>query len=135
MDNVLGNQRKRNKVLDLLLLTGTAILVVGIGAVAFWVADAHNATVWALAACAALAFFVIISKSYGLEKLKSSSFAAFSAVWLLIHISIFLLVVDYLGFIYYLPFLVAELLVGFMAAIWLFGSPPKVPGPNKPDGG
>lgn len=126
MDNVLGSRgRKRSKALDLLLLIGTAIVVAGVGTTAFWIADDHNAAVWLLAACAALAFFVIIAKSYGLGKLKSPPFAAFSAIWLLVHVCVFLLVLAYLGFLYYLPFLVAELFLGLMAAIWLFGPPAK----------
>jgi hypothetical protein len=128
MDNVLGSsRRKRSKTLDLLLLIGAGIAVAGVGTVAFWIADDHHATVWLLAACAALAFFVIIGKSYGLGKLKSLPFAAFSAFWLLVHVCVFLLVLGYWGFLYYLPFLVAELFLGFMAAIWLFGPPAKLP--------
>lgn len=125
MDSAVGGHKRRGKLADLLLLISTGIAVVAIGGAAFWVADDHNATVWLLAGCAALAFLVIEAKSYGLKKLRSAPFAAFSAVWLLLHVGVFLFVLAYLGFLFYLPFLIAELFVGFMAAIWLFGPPPK----------
>ena len=134
MENVSGScDRRRSKTLDLLLLMGTGIVVAGVGTVGFWIADDHNATVWVLAGCAAFAFFAIIAKSYGLGKLKSLPFAVFSAVWLLVHVCVFLLVLGYLGFLYYLPFLVAELFLGFMSAIWLFGPPAKSPSHREED--
>ncbi|MGA7646750.1 MAG: hypothetical protein WBW01_09585 [Terriglobales bacterium] len=128
MDNALGNgKRKRSKALDLLFLIGAGVVVAVVGTAAFWIADTHHATVGMLAACIAIGFFTIIGKTYGVRKLRSLPFAAFSMVWLLIHVCIFLLVMGYLGFLYYLPFLVAELFVGFMAAIWLFGPPVNGP--------
>jgi uncharacterized protein (DUF488 family) len=59
------------------------------------------------------------------EDIMSKNRSTFSAAWLVIHVCVFLLVLDYLGFLYYLPFLVAELFLGFMTAIWLFGPPAK----------
>lgn len=128
MDNVLGNgKRKRSRALDLLLLIGAGVVVAAVGTAAFWIADNHHAAVGLLAACVAIGFFIIIGKTYGVGKLKSLPFAAFSMVWLLVHVCVFLLVFGYLGFLYYLPILVAELFVGFMAAIWLFGPPANGP--------
>ncbi len=124
MGNVLSSRAQtRSKALDLLLLVGAALLVAGFGTAAFWIADTHHATVGLLAAGAAGGFLLIIAKTYGFRKLKSPPFAAFSTAWLVAHICVFLLVLGHLGFFYYLPVLVAELFVGFMVAIWLFGPP------------
>jgi hypothetical protein len=70
-------------------------------------------------------FLLIIAKTYGIKKLRMPAFAMFSAAWLLAHVCVFLVVLDYLGFLYYLPSLMAELFLGFMTAIWLFGPPTK----------
>lgn len=128
MDDVVRNgKRKHRKGLDLLLLTIAGLVAAGVGTAVFWIADNHHATVGVLAAFAALGFFIIIGKTYGIRQLKSLPFAAFSMVWLLIHVCVFLIVVGNLGLLYYLPFLVAELFVGFMVAIWLFGLPTNNP--------
>ena len=129
MGNVPGNlRRRRSWALDLVLLLSAGVAVAGIGTAVFWIADSYHGTLWVMAACIAIGFFAIIGKSYGIGKLKSAPFAAFSAAWLLVHVCVFLVVLAYLGFLYYLPFLIAELFLGFMAAIWLFGPPAGPPG-------
>jgi|GEM_PF-3167333 len=127
MDNVPGSEvKKRGKVVDMLLLLGTALLVGGLSTGAALVSEAyHVSPAWLLAFWAGVGFLMIIGKTYGVRKLKSARFAAFSAAWLVIHVCVFLFVLGYLGFLYYLPFLVAELFLGFMTAIWLFGPPAK----------
>jgi hypothetical protein len=127
MGNVVGNGvKKRSKVIDLLLLVGTAFLVAALSTGAVLISEAyHVSPAWLLSFWAGVGFLGIIGKIYGARKLKSPRFAAFSAAWLVIHVCIFLFVLDYLGFLYYLPFLVAELFLGFMTAIWLFGPPAK----------
>jgi hypothetical protein len=129
MDNALGREmKKRGRVVDMLLLLGTALLVAGLSTGAALVSEAyHISPAWLLAFWAGVGFLMIIGKTYGVRDLKSPRFAAFSAAWLVIHICVFLLVLAYLGFLYYLPFLVAELFLGFMAAIWLFGRPANGP--------
>jgi len=129
MDNVLGSGvKKRRKVVDMLLLLGTALLVAGLSTGAALVSEAyHVSPAWLLAFWAGVGFLMVIGKTYGVRDLKSPRFAAFSASWLVIHVCVFLLVLSYLGFLYYLPFLAAELFLGFMAAIWLFGPPAHGP--------
>jgi hypothetical protein len=43
-----------------------------------------------------------------------------------VHVAVFLLVLGWLGFLYYLPFLIVELWIGYSVAIWLFGPPVKL---------
>jgi len=124
MDSVAGEPvRRLNKSLDRLLLAVSGVVVAAAGFVVFWIADYQRITSWLLAGCAALGFLVIIGRTYGIRKFKSASFASFAALWLVVHVCAFLLVVDYLGLLFYLPFLFVELWVGFMIAIWRFGSP------------
>jgi len=113
-------------VVDMLLLVGTALLVAGLSTGAALTSEAYNISpAWLLSFWAGVGFLGIIGKTYGVRRLKSPRFAAFSAAWLVIHVCVFLFVLGYLGFLYYLPFLVAELFLGFMTAIWLFGPPAK----------
>jgi hypothetical protein len=127
MADALGEGRKkRSKVIDMLLLLGTALLVAALSTGAALISEAyHVSPAWLLSFWAGVGFLGIIGKTFGTRKLKSPTFAAFSAAWLVIHVCVFLFVLDYLGFLYYLPFLAAELFLGFITAIWLFGPPAK----------
>jgi hypothetical protein len=124
VDNVRAETpRRRSKVVDLILLVGAGIAVAGAGVAAFWVADDHDLTVWVFGALAVVGFAMVIARTYGLRRLQSPPFAIFSASWLSIHVFLFLMALGYLGLPYYLPLLVAELWIGFMIAIRLFGPP------------
>jgi hypothetical protein len=127
MDSVLGNGvKKRSRAMDILLLIGAALLVAGLSTGAALISLAYNVSpAWLLSFWAGIGFLGIVGKTYGVQKLRSARFAVFSAAWLAIHICVFLIVLTYLGFLYYLPFLVAELFLGFMTAIWMFGPPAK----------
>lgn len=125
----MGN---RSKVADMLLLIGAALLVAGLSTGAALISLACNISpAWLLSFWAGIGFLGVIGKTYGIRELRSLRFAAFSAVWLVVHICVFLFVSAYLGFLYYLPFLVAELFLGFMMAIRLFG-PPRGDVTNQP---
>ena len=116
-----------DKVVDRVLLLVVALLVAGLSTGAAFISDAYNISpAWLLSFWAGVGFFGSLGKTYGLQKLKSPRFAAFAVIWVVLHIFLFLFVLAYLGFLYYLPFLAAELLVGFMAATCLFGPPDKV---------
>jgi|HubBroStandDraft_4_1064222.scaffolds.fasta_scaffold1496417_1 hypothetical protein len=135
MDNVVRNEvKKRSKVMDKLLLLGAALLVAALSAGAALISEAYDISpAWLLAFWTGIGFLMIIAKSYGVRKFRMPAFAMFSAAWLLVHVCAFLLVLGYLGFLSYLPFLVAELFLGFMTAIWLFGIPAKDANPEKRD--
>jgi hypothetical protein len=117
--------KKHGRVVDTLLLVGVALLIAALSAAAALVSEEHHLSpAWLLALWAGIGFFIIIGRTYGVRKFRSPSFTLFSIAWLLMHVCVFLAVLAYFGFLYYLPFLVAELFIGFMAAIWLFGPPP-----------
>ena len=58
------------------------------------------------------------------RKFRDPVFISFFVAWTLIHVLVFLLVLAYLGFLWYLPIMVLELWVGYTIAIWQFGPPP-----------
>src|SRR5437868_14425728 len=110
MDDVVRKAKvKRSKALDRLLLIASSIAVAAVGVTAFAVADTHHATVWVFALVAALGFLAIIGRTFGIGKFRSPSFAVFAVVWLCIHVWLFLLVLGYLGFLYYVPLLIVDL--------------------------
>jgi hypothetical protein len=117
---------KRGRTVDTLWLLGAALLVAVLSTGTALVSEAyHLSPAWLLSFWAGIGFLMIIWKTYGFNKLRSPNFATFAAAGLLVHVCVFLLVLLYLSFLYYLPFLVAELFLGFMTAIWLFGPPAK----------
>lgn len=127
MDNVVGERvKKHGKVVDMLLLVGAALLIAGLSTGAALISEEHRISpAWLLSLWAGIGFLIIIGRTYGMRKFRSPSFALFSVAWLLMHVYVFLAVLGYLGFLYYLPFLVVELWIGFMSAIWFFGPPPN----------
>jgi hypothetical protein len=121
MDNVTGEtEKKRGRTHDRLLLWGAGFVVATFGTAAFWLADTHHISpAWPVGALAAISFFI--------RQFRLPTFALFAVAWLLVHVFIFLFAMGSLGLFFYLPFLVAELWIGFMAAIWLFGPPSGQP--------
>jgi FtsH-binding integral membrane protein len=129
MANANGDGVKaRNRVVDRVLLVGAGLLIATLSTGAAFISEAYRISpAWLLSLWAAVGFLGIVGKTYGLRNLKSTRFAVFCAVWLLIHVCVFVLVLAYLGFLCYLPFLLAELLLGFIAALWLFGPAARRP--------
>jgi hypothetical protein len=111
------------KLLDRFALVGLSLLSIAAGTGVFLWADEHHisdASVYG--AWASVIFLGIVGWPFR-SKLKSPRFLAFLLVWLLIHVFIFLLVVSYLGFLYYIPAVLLELWVGYTLAILQFGPP------------
>jgi hypothetical protein len=125
-DNAIQMENaRRNKALDRLLLLAFAIVIAVLGVAAFWIADDHHVNPgWVIAAGAGVVFVLVVGWGYR-SKFRSPGLIAFFTAWLFVHVGILLLVLGWLGILYYLPFLVAELWVGYMIAIWLFGPPPS----------
>jgi hypothetical protein len=125
MDNAVGDGRKkRSKALDFLLLIGASLFVAAASAAAFWVADArHINPAWLFGAGAALIFFLVVGWGYR-RKFRDPAFVSFFLAWTLLHVLVYLLVLVYLGFLWYLPIMVVELWIGYTIAIWQFGPPP-----------
>ena len=82
MDNVIGKGvKKRGKVVDMLLLLGTALLVAALSTGAALISEAYNISPqWLLSFWAGVGFLGVIGKTYGVRKLKSLRFAAFSGL-------------------------------------------------------
>ena len=126
MDSAVGKfAKKPNKAVDRSLLLIASLLVAGIGVAVFWLADDHHINpAWLFAAGAALVFFIVVGRDYR-ERLKSPQFVLFFIAWLLVHVLVFLLVLGHLGFLWYLPFVVLELWIGYTLAIRIFGLPSR----------
>jgi uncharacterized membrane protein len=125
MDSVLGNGvKKRSRAVDMLLLIGAALLVAGLSTGAALLSLAYNISpAWLLAFWVAVIFFLVVGWGYR-RKFRDPVFVSFFLAWLLVHVAVYLLVLGYLGFLYYLPIVVLELWIGYTIAIWQFGPPP-----------
>jgi multisubunit Na+/H+ antiporter MnhB subunit len=125
MDSAVGEEKKkRSKVLDLLLLVGAGLIVAAASTAAFWMAEEHHISPgWLFAAGAALIFFLVVGWGYR-RKFRDPAFVSFFLAWTLVHVLVFLLVLAYLGFLWYLPIMLLGLWVGYTIAIWQFGPPP-----------
>lgn len=78
---------------------------------------------WVFGAWAAVLFFLIVAWGYR-RKFREPAFIVFFLAWLLLHVAVYVLVLGYLGFLYYIPIMVLELWLGYTVAIWQFGPPP-----------
>jgi FtsH-binding integral membrane protein len=125
MDTAVGEEKKkRSKALDFVLLVGASLFVAAASAAAFWrAAERHKSPAWLFGAGAALIFFLIVGWGYR-RKFREPTFVSFFLAWALVHVLVFLLVLAYLGFLWYLPIMVLELWIGYTIAIRQFGPPP-----------
>ena len=121
MASVIGEEKKgRLKIADWRLLLG----IIAAGGVAFWFADDHGIDrAWIYGAGAAAIFFVAVGRGYR-SLFRSPEFVIFFTIWTVVHVIVFLLVLAYLGFLYYVPIMLLELWVGYTIAILRFGPPP-----------
>ena len=116
--------KKRSKTLNFFLLLGTSLLVAVVATAAFWLAGEHRVNpAWLFAAGVAILFLAVVGWGYR-RKFRDPVFVSFFLAWLLLHVTIYLLVLSYLGLLYYIPIVVLELWIGYTIAIWQFGPPP-----------
>jgi len=127
MDSAVGDEKKkRSRAFDVLLLVGASLLVAAAFTAAFWVADErHINPAWLFAAGAAVVFFLVVGWGYR-RKFRDPTFVSFFLAWTLVHVLVYLLVLGYLGLLWYVPIAVLELWVGYTIAIWQFGPPPDM---------
>lgn len=125
MVSVVGEKRKkRSKALDFLLLLGASLFVAAASTAAFWAADEHRINpACVFGAGTAVIFFLVVGWGYR-RKFRDPVFVSFFLAWLLVHVVVYLLVLVYLGFVWYLPIVLLELWIGYTLAIWQFGPPP-----------
>lgn len=127
---VSANQRGSNEsgtarrgVLDISLLIGSAVLVIGLGIGAFDLSDKyHIGDAWIFALCAGVGLIAVVGKSLR-SKFRKPLFVVFFIGWLAAHILVMLLVLKYLTLLFVYPFTFLDLLLGYSAAFWLFGLP------------
>jgi hypothetical protein len=118
-----GREKRRSKALDIVMLIGASLLVATVLTAAFWLADKHINPAWLFAEGAALIFSPVVDCAYR-SKLPDPASVSFFLGGTLGHVLVFLLVLAYLGFLWYLPIVVLELWVGCTITIWRFGPPP-----------
>ncbi len=104
MLNAAGEERKkRSKALDFFLLLVTSLCVAAAIPAAFFVAKKHHiGPEWIFGALAAVLFFPVVGWGYR-SKFRSAAFVAFFLAWTLVHAAVFVLVLEYLGLLYYAP--------------------------------
>jgi hypothetical protein len=91
---------------------------------AFWLADDYGFNpAWLFSAGAALIFFLVVGWGYR-RLFRNPAFASFFLGWTLVHVLVFLLVLGYLGVLWYFPIVAVELWIGYTIAIGTFGPPP-----------
>jgi FtsH-binding integral membrane protein len=119
MDSAIGEEKKkRSEALDFALLVGASLLVAAASTAAFWLADQrHISPAWFFAAGAALVFLLVVGWGYR-RKFRDPGFVVFFLGWTVVHILVFLIVLAYLGFLWYPPIVVLELWVGYTIVIW-----------------
>lgn len=113
----------KRRVYNLLLLFISALLVAAAVTASFWIADEyHIQAAWVFVAQGALVFFAVVGWGYR-NKFGSPQFLMFFIAWLFVHVTIYILVLGYLGFLFYIPIVVLELWIGYALAISQFGHP------------
>ena len=122
-ENTVTRSRRTRGTLDFLFLVGSALLLAALVTASFWIADKYEINpAWIFAAQAAVVFFAVVGWGYR-RRFRSPAFVSFFVAWLLLHVTFYLLILGHLGLLYYVPFVVMELWVGYAFAIWLFGPP------------
>jgi phosphotransferase system glucose/maltose/N-acetylglucosamine-specific IIC component len=112
------------RLIDRLALLGAALLLIAVGGSAFLLAGKYRVSeAWVFGAWAAAFFFLIVGWGYR-RKFREPAFVSFFVAWTLLHVLVYLLVLAYLGLLWYVPIMVLELWVGYSTAIWQFGPPP-----------
>jgi hypothetical protein len=123
MASVRPKSNSGKRIADWLALLLCALLLIAVGGSAFLLADKYDINeAWVFGAWAAVFFFIIVGWGYR-SKFRNTTFVSFFLAWMLVHVLIYLLVLGYLGFLYYVPIVVLELWIGYTIAIWQFGPP------------
>jgi hypothetical protein len=114
----------------LLVVSSLAACGVIVGAFVF-TEEYHLNPMWVFLPGISLGFFAQVGWGYRRE-FRSVRFSLFFFCWLLINVFVFLFVVATLGWLYWIPTLVVEVLLFYLTAYWLFGLLPPLR-PRKKD--
>ena len=126
--NVHGEERYRRmaEFKDLLGLLGVAFVVITIGCGAYVLAEKLGiSSVWVYLAGVSIAFYATLGWDYRRE-FRSVRFVAFFCSWLAIHLTVFIFVVNRLGWLYWVVALFFEIFFFYATAGWFFGLKPPL---------
>ncbi len=107
-------------VYDKLLILGVAIVVIGVGGVAFWLADVYSISPgWVFAGWCSAIFIVSIGHSLR-EHFTSRLFLLYFSAWVFVNATISLLLIAFVPLRYWYFVYCAELALGYLLAVRLF---------------
>jgi hypothetical protein len=113
------------KLLDLLLLLGTAfVLVVLVGGAFVWTAVRDTTPVWVFLSAISIGFVAFAWEEYRKE-FWSPRFALFVFGWVLVNIVIVVVILGSYRWFYLIPVLFLEQVLFYMTAYWIFGLQPR----------
>jgi hypothetical protein len=114
---------------DRILLVGAALLVCLIGGEAFTLADDYHINpAWVFFAWNSIFLIPIVGRRFKKTQWDNPRFIAFFGVWMVLHGVVMVFLTGRVPIIYWAPFIVLELFVGFFLARLLFGRPRNVNG-------
>ena len=112
------------RVLDFCLLIGAAITVCMLGVGAFIAASSlHVSPLWVFFGLISTGVAAGVAEEYRNE-LRSLRFVLFVLGWLVVNITVIVLVVSSIGWLWLIPLLLLEQAIFYMSAYWLFGLKP-----------
>jgi hypothetical protein len=118
------SSNRRKEFLDLLMVLGTALVVIALGGGALLLADRYHINfVWIFFVCLCLGFFAQVGWNYRRE-FRSIRFVLFFCCWLLIHLLVFVFCVAFLGWVYWVLAVSVEIFFFYATAYWIFGLKP-----------
>jgi hypothetical protein len=124
MDNESPKKTQQSRVRDFLLLVLAGAGLAAAIFTAFLLADKlHVSSQWVLGLGSAVFFFFLVGRGYR-SKLRSPTFVGFFYSGPSRTLQLFLLVVNYLGILYYMPCAFIELWAGYTIAALYVGPPP-----------
>jgi hypothetical protein len=120
----MRRQGRTEEAKDLLALLGVALLIILVGAGAYFLAAKLGInSVWVYLTSVSVAFYATVGWDYRKE-LRSVPFLAFFIGWLAIHLTVFIFVVTRLGWLWWVGALFLELFFFYATAGWFFGLKP-----------
>lgn len=116
----------QKRMLDLCFLVGSALIVCLLGVGAFVITEIHHISpMWVFLSCISIGFFVGAREEYRKE-FRSVRFIFFVCGWLVVNMTVFVVVLSFLGWIYLIPTLFLEQVLFYMTAYWMFGLQPPL---------
>jgi hypothetical protein len=116
---------------DKTILVCAALLVCVIGGAAFWLADKyHMNPAWVFLAWNSIFLIPIVGRDFR-SHWKRPPFIAFFGGWMVLHGVVMVLLTGWVPILYWAPFIVLELFLGYFFAYLLFGMPNQSEPSNK----